>query len=412
MNLRNQIISIAVLAGVAAALLSGGLTWWRASGALDRAQLAQALDRIQQGVEDYAAAHGSWAQAVRAEPFRTYLERTRHGGKPQDRRDEPFALLDLNGQVVLDAGPFILSQVVTPEQRQRAQPVRVGNEVVLQALPTGEVRPDERSRYTRAALSAAAATGIGVGLAVALLIAFALGRAPAAQVSALVKGLDGLRAEGERRRRLQVAGEGDLATLAHTLNDMADELGRAHARAREAETVAERQSAELAEMSVRDPLTGLFNRRHFDEQVHTLWHQALRHGRAMSIGLLDLDDFKQINDQYSHAMGDLVLKRVGQLLGDSVRKSDVIARYGSGEFIVVYPECNLAQATKRCEVLRKLIESYPWHEIDSRLKVTISAGVSDGVQLGDVEKMIGEADARLYGAKLGGQNRVEPAPGA
>jgi len=410
MNLRAQSIAAVLLAGSIAATLAGGVAWWQATAGLQEAQLHQAHAALQADVNAYTAAHGSWEKATQAETLRQFLQRTRSGGRPQDRRDEPFALLDSAGRVVLDAGPFVMEQVVPASQRQGVRPLRSGGEVVLQALPVPEPLPDVRARHARSAITSAVWIGLAAGCAASLLLALAFGQRLSGGVRGLVQGLKELQADGEQRRRLPAGSEDEIGAIARAYNALADDLSRAQTRLREAEATVKQQGEDLVDLSVRDPLTGLFNRRHFDEQVRTLYHQAVRHERPLSIALIDLDNFKQINEKFSHAMGDLVLKRVGELLRENVRKSDVVARYGSGEFVVVCPESNVRQTARRCEALRKIIEGYPWHEADSRLAVTISAGVSDGVGLGDVEKMIGEADARLYGVKIGGQNRVEPAP--
>ena len=122
----------------------------------------------------------------------------------------------------------------------------------------------------------------------------------------------------------------------------------------------------------------------------------------------DLDFFNQINDRYSHSIGDEVLRRVAQLLKNKTRGSDVIARYGGKEFVIACVDSTLAQTARRCEELRRQIEIYSWHELHPDLKVTVSMGLSDALSPPSVEKMLAEADARLYEAKNGGRNRIMP----
>jgi len=107
--------------------------------------------------------------------------------------------------------------------------------------------------------------------------------------------------------------------------------------------------AELAEQAVRDPLTGLYNRRFFDEALAQNTETARRYGRELSLVLFDLDDFKAVNDTYGHQAGDEVLKTFAQLLQKNARKADVVCRIGGDEFAVILPETGLASVWKFAE---------------------------------------------------------------
>jgi diguanylate cyclase (GGDEF)-like protein len=166
------------------------------------------------------------------------------------------------------------------------------------------------------------------------------------------------------------------------------------------------QAAQLQELSIRDALTGLYNRRHFDEQGTHLLLEARRYGRPLSVMIGDIDFFKKINDHFSHATGDEVLRRISDLLQENTRGSDVLARYGGEEFVILFPQTPQPAACALCEKLRSLIETYPWWEVDEELHVTMSMGVA-GDQAGDsFEKLLVVADAQLYQAKANGRNRV------
>jgi len=111
---------------------------------------------------------------------------------------------------------------------------------------------------------------------------------------------------------------------------MSKELAASHDRIRS-------QALLLKELSIRDELTGLLNRRHFDEQAATLFAQAVRYKQPLTVVMCDLDRFKQINDRFSHAAGDVVLRHVAEILHSDTRASDVVARYGGEEFVILFP---------------------------------------------------------------------------
>src|SRR5690606_26555974 len=115
----------------------------------------------------------------------------------------------------------------------------------------------------------------------------------------------------------------------------------------------------LRVQSVRDPLTGLFNRRYMDA---TLLRECLRARRAqqtLAILLLDLDDFQKFNEKHSHEAGDAALTQIGALIGQTVRAEDIAGRHGGEEFLVLMPEADLATARDRAELLRRAIRSQP-----------------------------------------------------
>lgn len=171
------------------------------------------------------------------------------------------------------------------------------------------------------------------------------------------------------------------------------------------ETIRE-QAEMLKEISIRDGLTGLYNRRHFDEQAAVMYSKSTRYGHTLSLVLADIDYFKRINDGFSHATGDEVLRRVAAILRENTRDSDLAARYGGEEFVLALPETPIPQALTFCEKVRGLIQNHPWHEIHPDLRVTMSLGVCDETGLGSFEKMVAGADVQLYRAKENGRNRV------
>jgi diguanylate cyclase (GGDEF)-like protein len=184
------------------------------------------------------------------------------------------------------------------------------------------------------------------------------------------------------------------------------ELRQRHQELQELHATVNEQAAMLKELSIRDGLTGLYNRRHFDEHVARTFAQAERYDHPLTVMIGDIDFFKRINDGFSHAVGDAVLCQVARILQDNTRESDVVARYGGEEFVIALAETPLSQATNLCEKLRAKIEAHPWNQIAPELRVTMSMGLCDDLGLGSLEKMMAYADTRLYQAKTGGRNRV------
>jgi len=168
----------------------------------------------------------------------------------------------------------------------------------------------------------------------------------------------------------------------------------------------EEQNARLKELALSDPLTGLRNRRYLEDHLDEVLAGAERYGRELSVIVIDIDNFKLINDNHSHTLGDAVLIATARLLARQLREADIVVRYGGEEFVIVLPETPLAQALTAAEKLRQAIEHYPWHTLAADLTVTISCGLAvyqPGLTRNELLRL---ADQELYRAKRSGRNRV------
>lgn len=157
-----------------------------------------------------------------------------------------------------------------------------------------------------------------------------------------------------------------------------------------------------------DGLSGLWNRRHFEQRLQQEVAESIRHKQPVSLLMCDLDRFKRINDQYGHPLGDLVIERMAQILS-SGRTSDIACRYGGEEFGVILPNTDILEAGEVAERHRAAIEGQVWPE-SPNLVVTASFGVCDleSVQgTPSPEALVACADAALYQAKAQGRNRVQ-----
>ncbi|MCK6376152.1 MAG: GGDEF domain-containing protein [Zoogloea sp.] len=181
-----------------------------------------------------------------------------------------------------------------------------------------------------------------------------------------------------------------------------DAILRFHATLRENDEVRLR----LERLATTDGLTGLFNRLHFMGLAADEMARAARYGRPITVGIADLDHFKQVNDSLGHAAGDHVLQTFARLLGDTLRQTDRVCRYGGEEFAFVFPETTPEEARQLGERLRaRLLESPPTLPDGHRLAVTFSLGLADASGCG-LEDSLARADLGLYEAKRAGRNRT------
>lgn len=166
-------------------------------------------------------------------------------------------------------------------------------------------------------------------------------------------------------------------------------------------------NGELRRMSVTDGLTGLLNRRAGDAELQKAWSGGLRHGTPLAVVMADIDNFKKINDTYGHDAGDAVICHIANILRQSARTTDAVARFGGEEFLLVLPNTNDQTAAAFMERVRLRICETPAVVNGRTIPVTISAGVASwSAEHVDTHAMLKQADVALYQAKRMGRNRV------
>lgn len=161
-------------------------------------------------------------------------------------------------------------------------------------------------------------------------------------------------------------------------------------------------------LSITDELTGLYNRRHFEQNFEREFLRAKRYGSKFSVAIIDIDFFKKINDTYGHLCGDYVLREIAYTIQDSFRKTDMVFRYGGEEFVVILTETSLENALIPLERLRKKIEAKNLFYEGKNINITVSIGLnSDTTKYESASEFLDMADKALYNAKENGRNRIE-----
>lgn len=190
-----------------------------------------------------------------------------------------------------------------------------------------------------------------------------------------------------------------------------DALHEANARLGAQLLEIEKLQATLRDQAIRDPLTGLFNRRYMEETLAREFSGAERENYPVSLIMLDIDFFKKINDTYGHQAGDLVLRAMSELLAEHIRGRDIACRYGGEEFVAVLPHTPIETAARRAESWRASFEALRMMHEGREIRATISLGVAAYSIHGKTgREVMALADKALYLAKESGRNRVAMAP--
>jgi len=162
-------------------------------------------------------------------------------------------------------------------------------------------------------------------------------------------------------------------------------------------------------LAITDPLTELFNRRHFSAAIEKEFNRTVRFQSPTSCLMIDIDYFKKVNDEYGHHAGDLVLKEIARIIKDHIRKIDTAARWGGEEFIVLLPETKKEDALQAAKRILEGISGHQFSGVPEKITVSIGLVSIPEASVDTAEKMIHASDLALYDAKAKGRNRIEAA---
>lgn len=216
---------------------------------------------------------------------------------------------------------------------------------------------------------------------------------------------------------------GDMKPYSRILEEANEELGRMNLsyeqlvlELKQAKEMAEKMAIEaweaqekLRELSVKDGLTDLYNHRYFQNLIDKELPRVERYGHVLSIIMLDIDHFKNINDTHGHPQGDIVLKTIADIFQETVRKPDTVARYGGEEFVIILPETDIKGAVVLAERLRKLVEKRKIKLEEKTISITISLGVTmydSSTGKKSKAEIMNAADKALYNSKETGRNKL------
>lgn len=183
---------------------------------------------------------------------------------------------------------------------------------------------------------------------------------------------------------------------------------RLHLNAKRREEELRKQNQELELLSNKDTLTGTFNRRYLNHILNVELMRAARTDGLLSVLMIDIDYFKQINDTFGHQSGDHVLKRMTAEIADSLRDYDLLFRYGGEEFVVLLPDTSHREARNVAQRLCQKVHSIRFSDALANLRLTVSIGVAEfpGMDIGTAEELLEHADQALYQAKENGRNQI------
>ncbi len=177
-----------------------------------------------------------------------------------------------------------------------------------------------------------------------------------------------------------------------------------------ASVVKDVENARLYRLAVTDSLTGVYNRQYLSEQFPVEFERHRRYGDPLTVAIVDADHFKSINDRFGHTVGDSALRLLAHRCLETVREIDLVVRYGGEEFMLIFPQTNIAGGSEVAERLRERVAGEPLVSNDVRVHLTVSVGVAEmGPSDAEPKALIARADAALYAAKRAGRNRIEVA---
>lgn len=333
-----------------------------------------------------------YASAGRTASLRAVGNRLPSQGAVDGDKREPWAVQWSDGQEYL-------TTIAPP--RTQSQIADLGWQVVVRAHGGKSAEP------ARDALAWAGAAGLAASLVLAAAAWFGVRRL-GSDLQMLASAAERIGTSDARERIPLGRSSREVLTLSHALARMTDRLIDLQASLEEqvAARTAQLEAANTAleKLARRDALTGVLNRRGFEPKAQLLFDLALRGGRPLCLCLVDADHFKTVNDTYGHAVGDEVLKAIAGCLASRMRRTDLLARWGGEEFVLMLPDTSIDMASDLADALRKTIAAFE-QLLPARVTVSIGLAQLKGTDE-SIAALLDRADRALYAAKNGGRDQV------
>ncbi|WP_261844468.1 GGDEF domain-containing protein [Aliamphritea ceti] len=360
----------------------------------------------QQSISHYIQEQNSWGTAADARAFSAspdnQLAEQAAGISPHPIE---VALFDQNGHVIIPGAGFRIGDSVNIKDLDEPESIQMNNQTVAYAIADGELPLSDNEKQFIHALEETLLFSIFAALAAILPLGIWGANRMANSLQHLTSAVNRM-AEGHLEQQVPVNSRDEIGQLSQSFNSMNDQLVKTYRQLEESRALIARQAEKMKELSIRDELTGLYNRRFFNEEASSTQAAAISHQAPFTLVLGDVDHFKKINDNYSHATGDAVLQKIAEILQREIRATDLLARYGGEEIVLALPNTGPHKASEIINRIRQHIEDHPWHEIAENLQVTMSFGIADDYSDKQLEKQLDLADMQLYRAKNEGRNRV------
>lgn len=438
-SIRYRFLLAFTITSIVSIMLVVGIAYFRLLKKFDAIVLQHALESFQSDVVSYIHTYGSWEEAVRKEDFPSFTDRRRQKmGLPvfkglnsttpieidrniemdpmsvftpslpaENLRRPPFRfyLFDTGWRALLPLEPYKVGDPMQTGLHSEILPIISDGKTLAYFSPEGHITYSDFDLGYLAAMRESMIYGTVAAAFLTLVLSLIFSNQLSEALRVLTTAMQAIE-EGELKQHVVITSRDEIGMLANSFNSMSDELARSHEELRQTHELILNQAEQLKELSLHDSLTQLHNRRFLEEHAAVFFQQAVSYKRPFTVMIGDIDFFKRINDNFSHAMGDEVLRRVSGILRSQVRTTDIVIRYGGEEFVIAFPDMQEHHAVVVCEKLRRSIEEYSWHELHPDLKVTISIGLSGDIHSGSLESMLKIADTMLYEAKSLGRNRV------
>ena len=355
---------------------------------------------IEAGVDAYTKNYGSWQRAIGIESIGKFLSRRSSifGDSSGQNNVSGYVLADTNGMVVLGSGDYPIAARLPDSLLENGKAIRSDGQEVAIAVKVGQGGIDKWTSTLIESVYSGLKYGLIIAMGIATLAGLWVGRLLIAPLRKLTQNLIDQR-NGKQYERFELETQDEIELLIEVFKRMRRNLDLAQDNLRKSQKTINAQAKQLSEIRIRDEITKLYNQRHFNERGGELFARSKRHGHPLCCVIADVNRFTQINEKFSHKIGDEVLRKMADLLRSSTRETDVVGRYLGGKFVVAFSETPLEQAQILCGRLSTLVEEYDWNQIHPKLSVTIRIGLCADMGLDNFEQMVAVADTKLYLAK-------------